>query len=69
LKGKVDSRRDMAIMVMKGEICAGDALIGYGKDLRGIGSELCCCGKEQGCIGTVVRSIGEGWACSELAMN
>lgn len=33
---------------MKGEteMCAGDALIGYGKDLRGIGSELCCCGKE-----------------------
>ena len=33
----------MTIMVMKGEteICAGDELIGYGKDLRGIGSELC----------------------------
>lgn len=46
MKGKVDSRRDMVIMVMKGEMCAGDALIGYGKDLRGIGSELCCCGKE-----------------------
>lgn len=40
MKGKVDSRRDMGIMVMKGEMCAGDALIGYGKDLRGIGSEL-----------------------------
>ena len=38
MKGKVDSRRDMVIMVMKGEteMCAGDALIGYGKDLRGI---------------------------------
>lgn len=35
----------MVIMVMKGEMCAGDALIGYGKDLRGIG--LCCCGKGQ----------------------
>ena len=34
---------------MKGEteICAGDALIGYGKDLRGIGSELCCCGNDR----------------------
>lgn len=37
----------MAIMVMKGEMCAGDALIGYGKDLRGIGSELCCCGDDR----------------------
>ena len=34
---------------MKGEteMCAGDALIGYGKDLRGIGSELCCCGDDR----------------------
>ena len=41
---------------MKGEteICAGDALIGYGKDLRGIGSELCCCGKE-------LIGFGLGW--------
>ena len=46
MKGKVDRIGDMVIMVMKGEaeMCAGDALIGYGKDLRGIGSELCCCG-------------------------
>lgn len=29
----------MVIMVMKGEMCVGDELIGYGKDLRGIGKE------------------------------
>lgn len=58
MKGKVDSRRDMAIMVMKGEMCAGDELIGYGKDLRGIGSELCCCGKELIGCGSVLNGKG-----------
>lgn len=45
----------MAIMVMKGEMCAGDALIGYGKDLRGIG--LLRKGKDKDGSGMVVRSI------------